>query len=236
MSTYGSEIVLSGDFNIHDDNDNDVSAQRLLELLDAFNLQQHVTTFTHARGYMLDLLITRPSLLPSNINVDVPVLSDHGVITYYLPLPRPVSAVKQSKLIRRLHDIDHDTFSNAVLQSSICANIESLTDCSVANLCDLYQTELQHIVNVMAPPVNKIVFSRPSMSWYDSDCSDCCRRVRTLERCYRWSRLATDCLALSTALQEKRTLLASKGKHNWTTRLMSCAGNSKLLLHCLNSV
>ena len=100
-----------------------------------------MTTSTHARGHTLDLLIPRPSLLPSNINVDVPVLSDHGFITYCLPLPRPAPAVKQSKLIRRLHDIDHDAFNNAVLQSSLCANIESLTDCSVANLCDLYQTD-----------------------------------------------------------------------------------------------
>ena len=235
VSTYGSEIVLSGDFNIHVDDRNDVSARRLLDLLDAFDLQQHVTASTHACGHTLDLLITRPSLLPSNINVDVPVLSDHGLITYCLPQPRPPSVVKQRKEIRRLRDIDCDIFNDAVLRSSICA-IENLTDCSVANLCDLYQTELRHIVDVMAPPVSVMVSSRLSMPWYDSDCRDCCRRVRALERRYRRSRLATDCLAWSTALQDKRALLASKEKHYWTTRLMSCAGDSKLLWHCLNSV
>ena len=84
VSTYGSEIVLSGDFSIHVDDDKNVSVQRLLDLLDAYNLQQHVTISTHARGHALDLLITRPSLLPSNINVDVPILSDHGLTTYCL--------------------------------------------------------------------------------------------------------------------------------------------------------
>ena len=63
VSTYGSEIVLSGDFNIHVDDDNDISARRLLKLLDAFNLQQHVTTSTHARGHTLAMLITRLNLL-----------------------------------------------------------------------------------------------------------------------------------------------------------------------------
>ena len=129
--------------------------------------------------------------------------------TYCLPLPRLASAAKQSKMIRRLHDIDHDASNNAVLQSSTCDNIESLTDCSIANLWDLYQTELRHIVNFMAPPVNVIVFSRPSTPWYDCDCRDCCRRVRTLERCYRRSRLTTDCFVWFTALQEKRILWAS---------------------------
>ena len=96
VSTYGSEIMLSGDFNIHVDDDNDVSARQLLELLNAFNLQQHVATSTHARGHTLDLLITRPSLLPSNINIEEPILPDHGLVTYCLPLPRTASAVKRS--------------------------------------------------------------------------------------------------------------------------------------------
>ena len=62
VSTYGSEIVLSGDFNIQVDDDNDVSARRLPKLLDAFKIQQRVTTSTHTRCHTLDLIITRPSL------------------------------------------------------------------------------------------------------------------------------------------------------------------------------
>ena len=62
VSTYGSEIVLSGDFNIQVDDDNDVSARRILKLLDAFKIQQCVTTSTHTRCHTLDLIITTPSV------------------------------------------------------------------------------------------------------------------------------------------------------------------------------
>ena len=124
-----------------------------------------MTTSTFACGHTLDLLITRLGLLPSNINVDVPVMSDHGLIIYCLyclPLPRPASATKLSKMIRRLREIDHDVFNSSELQSSISANIESLTDCSNANLSDLNHSELRYIVYVMAPPVNVIVSFRSS--------------------------------------------------------------------------
>ena len=62
------------------------------------------------------LIICRPtviySLLPKHINMDMLELSDHGFIAYCLPLPRPASSVKQSKMIQRLHNSDHDPLSN----------------------------------------------------------------------------------------------------------------------------
>ncbi len=233
---YGSEIILSGDFNIHVDDLNDAIARRFLELLDAFDLLQHVTTATHACGHTLDLVISRPSLAPSSIKVDEPLLSDHGLITYCLPLPQPTPVLWQSKVIRRLRDIDLDNFAQAVLQSSVGANIAILSDYSVSTLCDMYQSELRRIVDVMAPPVTVVIPSRPSAPWYDGECRACCRRVRALERVYRRSQLATDHLAWSMALQEKKMLFATKERHHWTARLQGHGGNSKQLWHCLNTM
>jgi hypothetical protein len=88
-STYASEVIMSGDFNIHVDDTADANAQRFLHLLDAFGLHQHVTDPTHAHGHTLDLVITRPSLAFSSITVDAPVISDHALVTYNLIQVKP---------------------------------------------------------------------------------------------------------------------------------------------------
>jgi hypothetical protein len=236
VSAYSSEIVISGDFNIHVDDITDPNARRFLDLLDAFDLLQHVATATHASGHTLDLVMTRPSLVPNNINVDAPVLSDHGLVTYYLPVSQPTPAISQCKTVRRLRDIDCDAFNTAVRQSSVCDGMGNLTDSTIVVLCDTYQTVLRQIVDIMAPPISVVVSRKSSMPWYDSECRACRRRVRALERVYRQSYLTTDCLAWSTALHEKKALFTSKEQHYWEDRLRGCAGDSKQLWHCLNTV
>ena len=158
------------------------------------------------------------------------------LISSILLCPRPPLAVKQTKIVQRLNNIDRIAFNNAVQHSSVCAASETLTNCSVIALCDMYQTELRRIVDDLAPPVTITISSRLSTPWYDGECRACCRKVRALERHYRRTRFDTDRLACSTALLEKRELFASKEHHYWTTKLTACAGNSKLLWRCLNSV
>ena len=57
LVTAPGSLLLVGDFNFHVDNVNDSAALQFLQLLDTFNLKQHVTGPTHKNG--LDLLITR---------------------------------------------------------------------------------------------------------------------------------------------------------------------------------
>ena len=48
-----------GDFNLNLDGSNKTDATKLHNLLESFNLKQHVPTPTHSRGHTLDLIITR---------------------------------------------------------------------------------------------------------------------------------------------------------------------------------
>ena len=52
------ELLIVGDFNIHDDPPNNES-QGFLDILNANGLTQHVTSPTHQKGHTLDLVITR---------------------------------------------------------------------------------------------------------------------------------------------------------------------------------
>ena len=56
------QLLITGDFNIHTDKGHqDPISSIFLNLLESFNLQQHVTMPTHLHGHILDLIITRMS-------------------------------------------------------------------------------------------------------------------------------------------------------------------------------
>jgi exonuclease III len=52
-------LILQGDFNIHMDDTNDPNTSKFLDLLDSFNLRQHIKQPTQDKGHIIDLVITR---------------------------------------------------------------------------------------------------------------------------------------------------------------------------------
>lgn len=55
------QLLISGDFNIHLDYAVDTNAIKLMDLLESYGLQQHVTSPTRKRDHTHDLIITRQS-------------------------------------------------------------------------------------------------------------------------------------------------------------------------------
>ena len=54
-------FVISGDFNLHLGDFRDIDTKKFEDLLETFNLSQHVSGPTHLSGHTLDLIITRSS-------------------------------------------------------------------------------------------------------------------------------------------------------------------------------
>jgi len=59
ISVQRRPCIICGDFNIHIDDDNDVHAKKLGELLQTFDWIQHVREPTHTAGHILDVVISR---------------------------------------------------------------------------------------------------------------------------------------------------------------------------------
>ena len=187
VSIYSSTVIIWGDFNVHFDDASDTSASRFTDLLDVFNLLQHVNDATHIQGHILDLIITQPCFIPDHVNVDLPIISDHSLITCYLLLPRPTRARQRQLITRRFNTIDTKSFTGAVRCLPICVNLDLLANMSADRLCTSYQTELRHILDDIAPRITIIVTDRPSSPWFDGKCRTCRRRTCALERHYRRS-------------------------------------------------
>ena len=59
MSVQRRPCIICADLNIHIDDDNDVHAKKLGELLQTFDWVQHVREPTHTAGHILDVVIMR---------------------------------------------------------------------------------------------------------------------------------------------------------------------------------
>ena len=103
-----SHLLITGDFNIHMDEEADTDAVRLLEILESNGLKQHVTAPTHISGHALDLIVTR---LSDQLDICSPwtvyLFSDHMLVYSKLQVCKP--ALKRSDItFRKIRSINND--------------------------------------------------------------------------------------------------------------------------------
>ena len=90
------KLILTGDFNFHVDDPSDSAALKFLDLLDLFNLRQHIDVPTHKDGHTLDLIITRSN----EEHTFDPVISDYFAVHCKLNIvmpPVPKQIIKYRK-------------------------------------------------------------------------------------------------------------------------------------------
>ena len=93
---------MTGDVYIHVDDCSNPDTQKFLDLLDSFDLQQHVNQPTNRDGHTLDLSITRKSetLVDDEPAVDL-FISDHAAVFTRLELSLPENHHLQKNKTRK---------------------------------------------------------------------------------------------------------------------------------------
>ena len=78
-------FVIAGDINIHVET-SDVYARQFQELLELYNVKQHIDGPTHSKGHTLDVVLTpnRDDYLHGIITTEISDLSDHFLIDFNL--------------------------------------------------------------------------------------------------------------------------------------------------------
>ena len=103
--------------------------------------------------------------------------SDHAAITCNLHIARP-EPVKMNISLRKLHDIDLDSFRTDILNSSLFSS----------PIIDLLVNEFNNVLMDLpdndAPLITCTVRCRPNAPWYTDELRDMKRESRRLER--RW--------------------------------------------------
>ena len=116
FDAHSGHILIIGDINFHMDRDNS-HANHLIDILEAFDLKQHVNIRTHKNGHTLDLIITRSDdSLIKRIKVRDPIISDHYAVHYDLVLQKPQFA-KKTITYWKLCSINMKTFCEDIQNS-----------------------------------------------------------------------------------------------------------------------
>src|SRR5271156_6368890 len=118
LASSTSELLITGDFNIHVDIPLDPFSKSFSNLLETFDLKQHITFPTHNHGHTLDLLVARSnSIIISDLDYTIPCISAHYAIMSFTCIS--VSAHKHpsriTKTIRSIRKINLEAFSNDIL-------------------------------------------------------------------------------------------------------------------------
>ncbi len=169
------KLLIMGDFNFHIDDINNTHARKFSNMLELFNLHQHVKEGTHNSGHILDLVITRSSdSMVNNIHNFNPQISDHEAIICDLSIAKPPPVTK-SISYRCLKKIDFLKFLDDINVSVLIKN----PPMDIGELCNTYNTELVNILDRHAPLKTRDIVDRTNSEWYTDELGDMKRSQKT---------------------------------------------------------
>ena len=142
LAVYSCPVVVYGDFNIHVDLSDDKLAAQLLQLLQSFDMVQHVTEPTLIAAHTLDLVIATQDTTIDGVHVATPI-SDHSLVIFMLRAKKQAPAV-QSVTSRAWRRLSMEDFASDLAASKLCTDLDALSNMSVDEMVRLYRTLDSH--------------------------------------------------------------------------------------------
>ena len=236
VATFNSKLVITGDLNIHLEDDLDPHCIQFNRLLESCALKQHVNSPTHEKGGWLDVIITRTDSNVIDLHVEPPTLSDHGLIYCTVPTACPASPVFVTRQVRGWSRLDRDAFRDAIRSGPLCHDDEFYKEMKVTELFDLYNSTLRDLLDKFLPLHKVKSRYQPTTPWFDADCRRIKRQVRLLERRYRRSKSDVDRLAWVNASRDKQSTFKEKENSYWEGRIAADASNPRKLWNSLSAL
>ena len=227
-----SELIISGDFNIHADSDLTTS-HNFSGILDNFHLTQHINFPTHDDGHTLDLLITRSSsTVITHLSQHESYQSDHKSFTFkFFPHIRTTTE-RTTIQYRSYNTIDVDNFKNDILASPLYTKPAS----NASDLADQFSSTLRSILDIHAPIKTKTVVQRPHTPWINPEILQAKRERSRLERCCRRWKSPFDRKKFRAQCNSVRSLI-SKAKSSFLSNLVTeSSTNPRTLRKTLNTI
>jgi hypothetical protein len=184
LSVLPGKLLITGDFNVHWDDDNNTEKIRFADLLSSFDLIQHVNVPTHASGHTLDFVITRKS---DNLVTAVSIgdmIADHNTVLATLDISKPKPQIK-NLTFRQIKSIDRAAFAADIISS----DITTLSGADVNAATETYNATMTKILDDHAPQKSKTIVIRKKVPWFNKDIKAAKLKKRQLEKQWRRSKL-----------------------------------------------
>ena len=206
-------------------------------LLELFNLKQHVAVPTHRSGHILDLVISRKvaeALKVNELVVMEQLISDHKVKCFQLNLQKPLNE-RKSVVSRRLRNFDFEAFNKMITSSGLLADI---SDLPLELLVDRYDNVLRDTMDILTPVKSRTIVLRPNAPWYNEDIGNEKRKLRRLVPSrWRSSRLESDrSLSYTEKCSVVNTMLYKAKEFYYSSVIQDNAHDTRLLFRSVDKL
>ena len=228
-----SELVITGDFNIHMNKPTNPNTIKLLTVLETFNMTQHVTKSTHKDGNILDLIITRKPFPVSDCVVDE-YISDHAAVLCSIQIPS--SRLTHRKIqYRNTRKIDIASFKIGIKQTiQAKSQNKPLGSLPIDILVDMYDS-IEQVLEKHAPIMEKTVTERKPTPWSNKDIKVSKIEKRQAERRWRRTRNPQDNKQFRQKVNAHNKMLANLKAKDLAEKIRLNKNNSKALYKIINS-
>lgn len=223
VSSVCSSMILTGDINIHVDNFNNNLTVEFMEVLDCFNMTQHVKFPTHNKGHTLDLVCS--------VGVDIDQLdssdlciSDHKLLTFNLNIPSLRNAQKRVISFRNVKNIHFDSLSCMISEHSAVETV------------DHYNSILSSALDTVAPRRERVVSFVKSSPWYTTELRALKVKSRQLERHYKKSGLTVHKLMYDDFLCQYAEALKTARTEYYSSVIRDGAANPNKIFKTINKI
>ena len=208
--------IVMGGFNINIHCDVSTQSGKLIDIIDSFNMLQHVGDPTHSRGHILDLVISRAfDQLVSSVAVKPMAIGDHNSVDCVLTPLKP-SAVPTGVQVRNFKRIDLDQFQRDVGRQR--AELAQSKEKRLSELSEAYFDDCKAVLDKHAPLETVVRKSHPKPRYNDD-----VDQMRDKRR------------HLSTSGDEPTWIsIASCIYVNARNAVTSCIAKAKIQFHCGN--
>ena len=149
------DLILTGDFNFHFEDTDDTNTTRLRDILETFNMIQHVQDPTHERGHMLDLCISRAETCVQGASVAYLII-DHHIIQSALTVGRP-DVPRENISDRKIRSIDNTAFALDLMYTELLQH----TCVTLHWVVDQYNSTLSRLLDEYPSLKTKTLTIRP---------------------------------------------------------------------------
>ena len=233
LSVLSDYMLVTSDFNVHIERLDDPSSVKLNEIFDLFQLSIRVTGPTHIHGGTLDLIVSSNNFPAISCTAGLSGLySDHSFVEAVFPLVLKQPVIKKI-MVRSWNRIDCNQFTSLISSSPICKPSENN---DVDFLCELFEKEIQKIVDVVAPLHYVMSRQVPSAPWFDGECRQMKKTCRKFERIYKKNPTDNNKNVFKNYVIMKNNLFVAKKNSYWKDIIDFNKTKPKVLWSTVNKI
>jgi hypothetical protein len=229
IGTLKDHIVITGDFNLHWNQPEQVCMRKFMSILEATDFEQHIVVPTHKSGNTLDYIISRKNAsIIKDVTVQNDDISDHFTLRGKLAIKR-LTTERKNINIRKLKNIVTDEFRTEIKNA-----MSTGADDSVHKLVSNYNESVRTILDKHAPSVSVKMKGNIRKPWYTDTIHAERQCRRKMERKWRKSGLEIH-RQMFRVQRNKVALLVQKAKSEYfKNELVHC--DSKKLFKGVKSL